>query len=224
VRAAVDRTLAWAARGLAERERLRDQGRGTMALFGINQGGVDPVERGRCFESLGAMAFDGFALGGLWVGEGRTLGLEMVERDCAQFPEDRPRYLMGVGHPVDLVEAIARGVDLFDCVAPTRLGRTGAAFTRDGRINVKNAAWRTDRRPLDADCACSTCTRFDRAYIRHLFHAEELLGYRLVSLHNVHFLIALMRDARTAIASATYASWSAAWLERYSAGNHTSDQ
>ena len=122
------------------------------------------------------MPFDGYALGGLWVGEGRSLGLEMVEHDCALFPADRPRYLMGVGHPVDLVEAVARGVDMFDCVLPTRNARRGTVFISTGRLVVKNAAYAHDPRPLDPECDCYTCARFTRAYLRHLFAAGELLG------------------------------------------------
>src|SRR5262245_26253742 len=137
VRRSVDRTLAWARRGLVERERLRGEGRGGMALFGINQGSVVGEERRRCFETLGTMPFDGFALGCLWVGEERSLGLDMVEQDCGMFPADRPRYLMGVGHPIDLVEAIGRGVDLFDCVLPTRNARRGTVFISSGRLVVK---------------------------------------------------------------------------------------
>src|SRR5262245_47866438 len=133
VREAVDRTVRWAARGLDERARLRDTGRGAMALFGINQGGTSAAERARCFAGLASLPFDGFALGGLWVGEGRSLGLEMVERDCAEFPRARPRYLMGVGHPVDVVEAVARGVDMMDCVLPTRNARRGTVFIGSGR-------------------------------------------------------------------------------------------
>jgi queuine tRNA-ribosyltransferase len=183
VRAAVDRTLRWAERGLAERERLRGEGRGAMALFGINQGGTDAAERGRCFARLGTLPFDGFALGGLWVGEGRKLGLEMVERDAAEFPAGKPRYLMGVGHPVDVVEAIARGVDMMDCVLPTRNARRGTVFISTGRLVVKNAAYARDERPLDPECDCYTCARFSRAYLRHLFAANELLGMRLASIH-----------------------------------------
>jgi queuine tRNA-ribosyltransferase len=137
---------------------------------------------------------------------------------------NKPRYLMGVGFPEDLVECVARGVDLFDCVAPTRLGRRGAAFSRDGRITITNADFRNDRRPLDDTCTCTTCARFDRAYIRHLVKADELLGFRLMSLHNVHFLVALMRDARTAIREGAFTSWSAEWLARYHAGTRTSLQ
>ena len=215
---AVDRTVAWARRGLAERERLRGEGRGGMALFGINQGGVDPAERRRCFDALGTLPFDGFALGGLWVGEGRTLGLEMVEHDCANFPADRPRYLMGVGHPVDVVEAVARGVDMMDCVLPTRNARRGTVFISTGRLVVKNAAYAYDTRPLDPECDCYTCTRFTRAYLRHLFAAGELLAMRLASIHAVHHMVQLVRRARSAVVAGEYAAFRAAFLERYRSG------
>jgi queuine tRNA-ribosyltransferase len=122
---------------------------------------------------------------------------------------------MGVGFPEDLVEGVRRGVDLFDCVAPTRMGRNGAAFTRDGRLNIKRAEFRLDKRPLDEECDCSACRRFSRAYLRHLFTADEILGLRLLSLHNVHFLVRLMRDARDAIRDGTFDAWSEAWLARY---------
>jgi queuine tRNA-ribosyltransferase len=225
-REASERSLRWLERCRTEFARLAPEYPAqSQALFPILQGGTHADLRLQAASAIRDMDdWNGFAIGGLSVGEEKRLMYATTSATTAALPEDKPRYLMGVGFPEDLIECVGRGVDLFDCVAPTRMGRTGAAFTRDGRINVRNAAWRTDRRPLDADCACSTCARFDRAYIRHLFHAEELLGYRLVSLHNVHFLIALMREARTAIAGATYASWSTAWLERYSAGNPTSDQ
>ena len=212
---AVDRTLAWAARGIAERERLRAAGSGGMALFGIVQGGVDANQRRRCFEGLSRHAFDGWALGGLWVGEGRSLGLEMVERDCARFPADRPRYLMGVGHPVDLVESVARGVDMFDCVLPTRNARRGTVFISTGRLVVKNAAYATDERPLDPECGCYTCARFSRAYLRHLFAAGELLGMRLASLHAVHHMVSLARASRAAVLDGRYAAFRAAFLDKF---------
>jgi len=218
VREAVDRTVRWAGRGLAERERLRDDGAGRMALFGIVQGGTDPGERARCFERLAAMPFDGWALGGLWVGEGRTLGLEMVERDCAVFPRERPRYLMGVGHPVDLIEAVARGVDMFDCVLPTRNARRGTVFISSGRLVVKNAAYAHDPRPLDPECDCYTCRRFSRAYLRHLFAAGELLGMRLASLHAVHHMVALARRARRAAIEGSYRAFREEFLSRYHSG------
>ncbi len=218
MRPAVDRTLRWAARGLAERERLRGEGGGALALFGINQGGVDAGERRRCFDTLGTLPFDGFALGGLWVGEGRSLGLEMVAHDCEMFPAGKPRYLMGVGHPVDIVEGVARGVDMFDCVLPTRNARRGTVFISTGRLVVKNAGYMHDERPLDPECDCSTCRRFSRAYIRHLFAAHELLGMRLASAHAVHFTIALVRRARAAIVEGRYAAFRAAFLERFRSG------
>jgi queuine tRNA-ribosyltransferase len=189
-----------------------------MALFGINQGSVDPHERGRCFDRLGTLPFDGFALGGLWVGEGRTLGLEMVEHDCQRFPADKPRYLMGVGHPIDLVESVARGVDMFDCVLPTRNARRGTVFISTGRLVVKNAAYAHDERPLDPECDCYTCRRFSRAYLRHLFSVGELLAMRLASLHAVHHMLSLARRARSAVHSGTYAGFRSEVLERFHSG------
>jgi queuine tRNA-ribosyltransferase len=218
VRSAVDRTLEWAARGLAERERLRAAGAGAMALFGINQGGTDAAERARCFGALGAMPFDGFALGGLWVGEGRALGLERVEGDCAMFPADRPRYLMGVGHPVDVIEAVMRGVDMFDCVLPTRNARRGTVFISTGRLVVKNAAYARDERPLDPECDCYTCTRFTRGYLRHLFAAGELLAMRLASLHAVHHMVGLVRRARAAILAGRATAFRDEVLTKYRSG------
>jgi queuine tRNA-ribosyltransferase len=215
VRQAVDRTLDWGGRGWEERERLRAGGGGAMALFGIVQGGVDATERRRCFEGLSRHGFDGWALGGLWVGEGRSLGLEMVEHDCAMFPADRPRYLMGVGHPVDLIEAVARGVDMFDCVLPTRNARRGTVFISTGRLVVKNAAYAEDERPLDPECDCYTCIRFSRAYLRHLFATRELLGMRLASLHAVHQMVSLARAARAAVLDGRYAAFHTAFLERF---------
>jgi queuine tRNA-ribosyltransferase len=215
VRDAVDRTVRWAARGLEERARMRNEGRGAMALFGIVQGGTDAAERARCHEGLSAMPFDGWALGGLWVGEGRKLGLEMVEHDCSRFPKDAPRYLMGVGHPVDVVEAVARGVDLFDCVLPTRNARRGTVFISTGRLVVKNAAYAHDARPLDPECDCYTCARFSRAYLRHLFAAGELLAMRLASIHAVHHMVQLTRRAREAARAGRFAAFRAAFLERF---------
>ena len=220
VREAVSRTIRWAQRGLDERARLRDEGRGEMALFGINQGGTDATERARCFAGLGAMPFDGFALGGLWVGEGRQLGLEMVERDCRDFPADKPRYLMGVGHPIDVIEAVARGVDMMDCVLPTRNARRGTVFINDGRLVVRNAAYAHDERPLDPECDCYTCRNYSRAYLRHLFVAGELLGMRLASVHAVHHMVSLVRRARTAILEGRYAAFRTQFLEQF-AGRET---
>ncbi|HEV2105156.1 MAG TPA: tRNA guanosine(34) transglycosylase Tgt [Candidatus Eisenbacteria bacterium] len=218
VRAAVDRTVRWARRGLEARARLRDQGRGHMALFGITQGGADAVERGRCFAALAELPFDGYALGGLWVGEGRSLGLDMVERDCAEFPRDKPRYLMGVGHPLDVLAAIARGVDMMDCVLPTRNARRGTVFTDTGRLVVRNAGYARDPRPLDPACDCPTCRRYSRAYLRHLFVAGELLGMRLASVHAVHHMISLVRRAREAVRAGRFAAFHDAFLARFRSG------
>jgi len=215
VREAVGRTVRWARRGLEERARLRDHGRGGMALFGINQGGTDAAERARCFAELGTLPFDGFALGGLWVGEGRTLGLEMIERDCAEFPRTKPRYLMGVGHPVDVIEAIARGVDMMDCVLPTRNARRGTVFIGTGRLVVRNAAYAQDERPLDPECDCDTCRRYTRAYLRHLFISGELLGMRLASVHAVHHMISLVRRTRAAVLEGRFAAFRSEFLDKF---------
>jgi queuine tRNA-ribosyltransferase len=157
----------------------------------------------------------GFGIGGLSVGEAKLDMYRILEVVDDVLPRDRPRYLMGVGFPEDLVEGVRRGVDLFDCVAPTRMGRNGAAFTADGRLNIKRAEYRTDSRPLDEECDCLACRRFTRAYIRHLFIANEILGHRLLSLHNVHFLVRLMRVARDHVRAGTLAGWSRDWLARY---------
>ena len=163
----------------------------------------------------GAGAWHGIAIGGLSVGEEKPAMYAMLDECDDVIPRDRPRYLMGVGFPEDLIEGVARGVDLFDCVAPTRMGRNGAAFTSSGRLNMRNAAHRLDDRPIEADCGCMACRQFSRAYIRHLIQADEILGPRLLSMHNVHFLIAMMRRARAAIADGTFDAWSRDWLARY---------
>ena len=188
----------------------------TQALFPIVQGGIHPSLRrdaSRTIQSEGAWL--GYGIGGLSVGESKPDMYAMLDVVNEALPADRPRYLMGVGFPEDLVEGVRRGVDLFDCVAPTRMGRNGTAFTTDGRVNVRRAELRADPRPLDETCECSTCKRFSRAYIRHLFVADEILGLRLVSLHNVHFLVALMRRARAAIIDGSFDAWSRDWLARY---------
>jgi queuine tRNA-ribosyltransferase len=187
-----------------------------QALFPIVQGGIHPTPRrdaSRAIRSIGD--WSGYGIGGLSVGESKPDMYAMLEVVNDELPENRPRYLMGVGFPEDLIEGVRRGVDLFDCVAPTRMGRNGTAFTSDGRLNVRRAELKADPRPLDERCDCSTCKRFSRAYIRHLFVADEILGLRLVSLHNVHFLVALMRRARAAILDGSFDAWSRDWLARY---------
>src|SRR3954468_3646992 len=219
-RDASERSLRWLPRCVrAFHEPNRDEpipGRVEQALFPIVQGGIHAdlrVEAARAIRDMGD--WKGFGIGGLSVGEPKPEMYRILEAVHDVLPADRPRYLMGVGFPEDLVEGVRRGVDLFDCVAPTRMGRNGAAFTRDGRLNIKRAEFRTDRRPLDPECDCACCTRFSRAYVRHLFLADEILGLRLLSLHNVHFLVSLMREARSALLGGTFDGWSEAWLQRY---------
>jgi queuine tRNA-ribosyltransferase len=204
-------TLRWARRSLAAH---RD-GRGTAALFGIVQGGVYEDLRARAAAETIALGFDGYAIGGMAVGEPKPLMRDLTEAVARILPADRPRYVMGVGKPEDLVEAVARGVDLFDCVLPTRNARNGQAFTPDGPVTLKQARWTRDPAPLQPDCPCLACRQFSRAYLRHLFMSEELLVYRLLSLHNLHFFLGLMAAMRTAIAGGTFGAFRARFFERY---------
>jgi len=217
---AMERSIRWLERCRTEFQRLLvdDPNAPTpvQALFPIVQGGIHAdlrVASARAIQGVGDWV--GYGIGGLSVGEAKPDMYAMLDVVDAELPTDRPRYLMGVGFPEDLVEGVARGVDLFDCVAPTRMGRTGAFFTSTGRRSIKNAQWRTDPSPLEEGCQCAACTRFSKAYIRHLFIAEEILGLRLLSLHNVHFLVALMREARAAVMNGTFEGWSRDWLARY---------
>jgi queuine tRNA-ribosyltransferase len=212
------RTVRWAERGLDRARALAAGGEIVPALFGIVQGGTYAPLRAECARRLTEMSFDGFSLGGLWVGEERELGHALVEGDTALLPDGRPRYLMGVGTPDDLVEAVARGVDLFDCVMPTRNARRGTVFTSRGRLVVKNGACARDPRPLDPDCGCYTCRNFTRAYLRHLFAVDEILGMRLASLHSVHFLLHVLREAREAVIQGRFTAWRRAFHERYASG------
>jgi len=198
VRRAVDRTIAWARR-CREAHRRPDQ-----LLFGIVQGGTDPGERERCAQALLPLAFPGYALGGLSVGEDRAQMLATLDHADGLLPADKPRYLMGVGMPEDLLDAIARGVDMFDCVIGTRNGRNGTLFTSEGRLNIRNARFRLDAGPLDPACSCPTCRGFSRAYLRHLYQAGEMLGPILGSLHNTHHLVGVVRRAREEILSGTF--------------------
>jgi queuine tRNA-ribosyltransferase len=230
-RDASDRSIRWLARSLGELERLEstqpledpareefpgDKLRNHQALFPIVQGGIHARLRREAAQAIRSMHdWPGFGIGGLSVGEDKGAMYEMIEVVDDALPNTHPRYLMGVGFPEDLIEAISRGIDLFDCVAPTRMGRNGAAFTRDGRLNIKRTEFRTDPKPLDPECDCATCARFSRAYIRHLFVSDEILGLRLLSLHNVHFLLSLAREARQSIQNGHLEQWSRDWLARY---------
>jgi queuine tRNA-ribosyltransferase len=191
--AAMGRTHRWAERCLAAKSRP-DQ-----ALFGIVQGGVFPDLRQQSAEFVGSLGFPGVAIGGLSVGESKADMLAMIDLVNDILPEDRPRYLMGVGSPEDLVAGVQRGVDLFDCVLPTRMARNHTALTRLGRLNLRNAPYAEDRRPIDPDCRCYTCRTFTRSYLRHLIVAGEMLASTLVSIHNLHMLIELAADLRSAI-------------------------
>jgi len=219
-RDASERSLRWLARCREEFERLVREdpipGRQAQALFPIVQGGIHADLRREAARAIRDMGdWPGYGIGGLSVGEAKADMYRILDEVHEALPADRPRYLMGVGFPEDLVEGVKRGVDLFDCVAPTRMGRNGTVFTRDGRLNIKRAEFRADRRPIDPECDCGCCARFSRAYVRHLYVADEMLGLRLLSLHNVHFLVSLMREARSALLGGTFDAWSAGWLQRY---------
>ena len=205
--AAMQRTTRWALRCLAARKR-DDQ-----SLFAIVQGGVDIGLRRQHVEALAEHPFDGFAVGGLSVGESIPQMYDTLEATAPHLPENRPRYLMGVGTPQDLVEGVARGVDMFDCVMPTRNARKGNLFVDQGRrrINLKNARFRQERGPVDTSCACWTCQRFSAGYLRHLLTSNELLAYRALSVHNLHIYLELMRRMRQALAAGTFATFHRAW-------------
>jgi len=195
---AMRRTLDWAERSLkAARQNARAE---RQLLFGIVQGATYEDLRKECALRLAEMDFDGIAVGGVSVGEPKNLSYDIAGFTLGFLPEDKPRYLMGVGLPEDIVAAVDSGADMFDCVVPTRYGRNGTAFTSAGKITVRNAAFARDFSPLDASCSCYTCKNFTRAYLRHLFNTEEILGLRLLSLHNIHFYLDLMRRIREAIA------------------------
>ncbi|GAB6064202.1 tRNA guanosine(34) transglycosylase Tgt [Deferrisoma palaeochoriense] len=203
------RTHRWAERSLGARTRPE------LALFAILQGGVDPELRRRSAEFLRELPFEGYALGGLSVGEGQELMLRTVEATTPFLPPDKPRYLMGVGTPEDIVEAVARGVDLFDCVLPTRTARNGLLFTSRGRLVIKHARFERDPRPPDETCGCYTCRNYSRAYLRHLYKSREILASRLNTLHNLHFYLDLMRRIREAIEEGSFARFREAFREAW---------
>ena len=216
---AVRRTLAWARRSAG---RFKSAAAPAQSLFAIVQGSVHEDLRERCARELVEMGFSGYAIGGLSVGEPKELTAQLVELHDRLLPAAAPRYLMGVGAPDDLVEAVSRGIDMFDCVLPTRNARNGTVFTRRGKLVVRNAAYARDQAPLDEECGCYTCRSFSRAYVRHLFQAGEILGPRLATLHSVCFFLELMREAREAIVGGKFYSWKTAFLERYRSGQESS--
>jgi queuine tRNA-ribosyltransferase len=197
----------------AERSKAAFRARPGYALFGIVQGGVDPELRRESARRLAEIGFDGYAVGGLAVGEGQEAMFRVLDETVPALPADRPRYLMGVGKPADIVGAVARGIDMFDCVLPTRSGRTAQAFTRTGTLNLRNARHAEDPAPLDAECACPACTGYSRAYLNHLFRAGEILGPMLLTWHNLQYYQDLMRDLREAIEAGRLADM----VERFAA-------
>ncbi len=203
-------TLRWAARSKAVHVTAPAQ-----ALFGIVQGGTHEDLRRRAVSATVALGFDGYAIGGMAVGEPKPSMYDLTELVAGLLPAGAPRYLMGVGKPEDLVAAVARGVDMFDCVLPTRNARNGQCFTADGPLTLKQARYAKDASPLDPECACYACRTFSRAYLRHLFMADELVAYRLLSLHNVHFFLWLMREMRAAIVARAFEPFKARFSARY---------
>jgi queuine tRNA-ribosyltransferase len=203
----------------AERCRKEFRLRPGYALFGINQGGVYPELREESAEALKNIGFDGYAIGGLAVGEGQATMFSVLDVAVPALPQFKPRYLMGVGKPDDLVGAVRRGIDMFDCVMPTRSGRTGQAFTRRGTVNIRNARHLEDPRPLQEGCACTTCVHYSRAYLHHLFRAEEMLGPMLLTWHNLYYYQTLMREMREAIAAKKFEDCAQAFSEDQALGD-----
>ncbi|HDM89799.1 MAG TPA: tRNA guanosine(34) transglycosylase Tgt [candidate division WOR-3 bacterium] len=210
-RRAMELTLRWAERSIEERNRISPN----QAIFAIVQGGVYPELREESARALVAMGFDGYAIGGLAFGEPKLERDMIIERTARLLPREKPRYVMGVGFPEDIIDSVARGVDLFDCVLPTRNARTGSVFTRMGKLVIKNASYARDYRPIDPDCTCYTCRNFTRAYIRHLFNAGEILAAHLATLHSVHFFQDLMREIREAIKGGYFSRWREEFLALY---------
>lgn len=200
-------TIRWAERCRGQFEKESQRYEHSQALFGIVQGSICPEIRERSARALVSMDFDGYAVGGLAVGEPAEIMYEILKTTETYLPESKPRYLMGVGTPENLLEAIERGIDMFDCVMPTRNGRNGMVFTRHGSLNMRNAIYKTDFTPIDSSCECYTCRTFTRAYVRHLFVSREILGLQLATIHNLAFYFWLMREARKAIIETRYSAW-----------------
>ncbi|HET57389.1 MAG TPA: tRNA guanosine(34) transglycosylase Tgt [Deltaproteobacteria bacterium] len=213
IESSLDLTLRWA-RLCASVHRSHDR-----ALFGISQGGVYPDLRKRGIEALGEIGFDGYALGGLSVGEPKELLYDTVSHAAPLLPPDKPRYLMGVGTPEDILECVAQGIDMFDCVMPTRNARNGMLFTNRGKLVIKNARYRDDGNPLDDQCGCYTCRNYSRAYLRHLFIAREILAIVLNTIHNITFYMNLMNGIREAVRGGYFDSFRKTFLESYRANN-----
>ena len=201
IKKSLDLTVKWAKRARASRQREE------QALFGILQGGIFKDLRRESLERTVELDFDGYALGGLFVGESREESFEILREIGPAMPAEKPRYVMGAGTPLELLEAVASGIDLFDCVNPTRYGRNGSAWTSKGLVVVRNGKYNRDLKPLDENCGCYTCKNFSRSYLRHLFNCQEMLGPELVSLHNVQFLSGFMKEIRREVAAGTFLSF-----------------
>ena len=212
--AAMERSMRWARRSKEAFDRLGNSG----ALFGIQQGGLDESLRRASADALIDIGFDGYAVGGLAVGEGQEAMFECLDFAPEQMPQDKPRYLMGVGKPDDIVGAVERGIDMFDCVLPTRSGRTGQAFTWDGPINIKNARFAEDQSPIDSSCGCPVCATWSRAYVHHLVRSGEILGAMLMTEHNLGFYQALMKALREAISKGELGDFADRFRRRYASG------
>ena len=208
-RAAVDRTIRW-----AEECRAQPRAEGQL-VFGIVQGGANAALREQCARTLVAMCFDGYAIGGVSVGEPEPEMMKAVECTEPFLPADQPRYAMGLGTPAQMVELVARGVDLFDCVLPTRVARNGTAFTSQGTVSIKGGFNKADFRPIEEGCACFACRNFTRAYLRHLLNVGEILGLRMLSVHNSYMYLKLMADIRAHLAAGTFAEFRAEFVRRY---------
>jgi queuine tRNA-ribosyltransferase len=213
-REAMERSIRWAKRSRDEFDRGGDHG-DRAAIFGIQQGALDQTLRRASAEALIEIGFDGYAVGGLAVGEGQEAMLGCLDFAVEMLPVDKPRYLMGVGKPDDIVEAVMRGIDMFDCVLPTRSGRTGQAFTADGPLNMRNARFAEDEEPIETGCACPACTQFSRAYVHHLVKSGEILGAMLMTQHNLWFYQRMMQDLRGAIAANALKDHARSFLARY---------
>lgn len=205
---AVEITLVWAERSKAAKKTKQQ-------LFGIVQGGSYKDLRKLCTQKLIELNFDGYAIGGVSVGEPKEKIYETINFNAPLLPENKPRYLMGVGTPADLLEAVSLGMDIFDCVLPTRNGRNGTAFTKQGKLVIRNAQYSSDFKPIEEDCACLACQNYSRAYIRHLLNIDEILGIRLISLHNVYFYTSLMRQIRQAISEDKFLEFKKEFLSDY---------
>jgi queuine tRNA-ribosyltransferase len=218
-RRAIARTHSWAERCLTAYS--ESGANGTQALFAIVQGSVYPDLRRESAQVLGALGFPGYGIGGLSVGEPKEDMHAILEETTPLLPGNKPRYLMGVGSPEDLVECVARGIDMFDCVLPTRVARNGALLTRDGRLPIKSARFALEKRPVEPDCDCYACTNFSLGYMHHLFRAEELLAYRLNSIHNLRFMARIMAEIRQAILDGSFNEYRAEFLARYKTSDRT---